>query len=152
MSSMESSSSWRYISAVKRLSIVLSGTNLLEQILWRDIYARTWRIFSRESCCTLFRSFVLTIFIVEKTRSTAALLNGSNSSDSMKMVVGLVTCSAVALTFSRSLKTFWLTFLHMRNKCKIINVQRNNKASCDDYCEEFLKMSFNAIKYYVFFI
>ena len=23
---------------------------------------------------------------------------------------------------------------------------------CDDYCEEFLKMSFNAIKYYVFFL
>ena len=97
MSSMESSSSWRYISAVKRLSIVLSGTNLLQQILWRDIYDRTWRIFSRESCCTLFRSFGLTIFIVEKTRSTAALLNGSNSSDSMKP-------PAVALTFFRSLK------------------------------------------------
>ena len=81
MSSMESSSSWQYISAVKRLSIVLSGTNLLQQILWRDIYARTWRIFSRESWCIIFRSFVLTIFMVEKTRSTAALLNGSNSTD-----------------------------------------------------------------------
>jgi len=23
--------------------------------------------------------------------------------------------------------------------------------SCGDYCEEFLKMSFNAIKYYVFY-
>ena len=33
----------------------------------------------------------------------------------------------VALTFFRSLKTFRLTFLRMRNKCKIINVQRNDK-------------------------
>ena len=34
----------------------------------------------------------------------------------------------VALEFSRSLKTFRLTFLRMLNKCKIISVQRNNKA------------------------
>ena len=34
----------------------------------------------------------------------------------------------VALTLFRSLKTFRLTFLRMRDKCKIINVQRNNKA------------------------
>ena len=34
----------------------------------------------------------------------------------------------VALTFFRSLQTFRLTFLRMRNKCKITNVQRNNKA------------------------
>ena len=33
---------------------------------------------------------------------------------------------AVALTFLRSLNTFRLTFLRMRNKCKIINVQRND--------------------------
>ena len=33
----------------------------------------------------------------------------------------------VALTFFRSLKTFPLPFLRMRNKCKIINVQRNRK-------------------------
>ena len=71
-------------------------------------------------------------------------------------------CYVVALTFFCSLKTFRLTFLHMRNKYKIINVQRNNKAfsvqmpravrqlSCDDYCEEFLKMSFKAIKYNFF--
>ena len=42
------------------------------------------------------------------------------------------TCSkktdGVALTFFRSLKMFRLTFLRMRNKCKLINVQRNNKA------------------------
>ena len=37
-------------------------------------------------------------------------------------------CSAVALKFFRSLKTLRLTFLRMRNKFKIINVQRNNKA------------------------
>ena len=36
-------------------------------------------------------------------------------------------CDVVALTFFRSLKTFRLTFLRMRNKCKIINVQRNDK-------------------------
>ena len=35
---------------------------------------------------------------------------------------------AVALTFFRSLKTFRLTCLRMRNKCKIINVQRNKKS------------------------
>ena len=34
----------------------------------------------------------------------------------------------VALKYFRSLKTFRLTFLRMRNKCKIIDVQRNNKA------------------------
>ena len=34
----------------------------------------------------------------------------------------------VALTFFRSLKTFRLTLLRMCNKCKIVNVQRNNKA------------------------
>ena len=34
----------------------------------------------------------------------------------------------VALTFFRALKTFRLTFLRMRNKCNITNVQRNNKA------------------------
>ena len=34
--------------------------------------------------------------------------------------------TVVALTFSWSLKTFMLTLLRMRNKCKIINVQRNN--------------------------
>ena len=54
-----------------------------------------------------------------------------------------------------------LTFQRMRNKCKIINVQRNGNTyinmsrvvcylSCDNYCEEFLKMSFNAIKYNFF--
>ena len=32
------------------------------------------------------------------------------------------TCTAVALTFFRSLKTFRLTFLRMRNKCQIINL------------------------------
>ena len=30
--------------------------------------------------------------------------------------------------FFRTLKTFRLTFLRMRNKCKITNIQRNNKA------------------------
>ena len=39
-----------------------------------------------------------------------------------------VDCGVVTLTFFRSLKTFRLTFLRMRNKCKIINIQRNNKA------------------------
>ena len=34
----------------------------------------------------------------------------------------------VALTFYRSLQTFRLTFLRMRDKCKITNVQRNDKA------------------------
>ena len=34
----------------------------------------------------------------------------------------------VALTVFRSLKTSRLTFLRMRNKCKIIYVQPNNKA------------------------
>ena len=34
----------------------------------------------------------------------------------------------VALTFFRSSKTFRLTFLRMRDICKIINVQRNVKA------------------------
>ena len=34
----------------------------------------------------------------------------------------------VALTFFQSLKTFRLMFLHMHNKCKIISIQRNNKA------------------------
>ena len=44
-------------------------------------------------------------------------------------IIGRLRLSyAVALTFFRSLKTFRLTFLRMRNKCKIINVQRNNKA------------------------
>ena len=43
-------------------------------------------------------------------------------------VVGTVhTGGVVALTFFRPLKTCRLTFLHMRNKCKIVNVQRNNK-------------------------
>ena len=36
--------------------------------------------------------------------------------------------TVVALTFFMSLETFLLTFLRMRNKCKIINVQQNNKA------------------------
>ena len=34
----------------------------------------------------------------------------------------------VALTFFRALKTFRLTFLRMRDICKIINVQRKDKA------------------------
>ena len=39
-----------------------------------------------------------------------------------------VNGTVVALTFFRSLKTFRLTFLRMCNKCKIINVQRKDKA------------------------
>ena len=34
----------------------------------------------------------------------------------------------VALENFRSLKTFQLTFLRMRNKCNVINNQRHNKA------------------------
>ena len=36
--------------------------------------------------------------------------------------------NGVSLTFFRALKTFRLTFLRKPNKCKITNVQRNNKA------------------------
>ena len=37
-------------------------------------------------------------------------------------------CSGVALKFFRALKTFQFTFLRMRDKCKIINVQRKDKS------------------------
>ena len=39
-----------------------------------------------------------------------------------------ITHNGVALKCFRSVNTFRLTFMRMRNKCKIINVQRNNKA------------------------
>ena len=45
-----------------------------------------------------------------------------------RTVLGPLGCGIEAFTFFRSLKTFRLTFQRMRNKCKIINVQRNNKA------------------------
>ena len=37
-------------------------------------------------------------------------------------------CGGVALTFFPALKTFQLTFLRMRDKCKIIDVQRKDNA------------------------
>ena len=43
-----------------------------------------------------------------------------------------------ALTFFRSLKTFRLTFLRMRNKCKIINIQRKIKHFQYKYHELFV--------------
>jgi len=39
-----------------------------------------------------------------------------------------VMIADVALTFFRSLKTSQLTFLRMRDICKIVNVQRKDKA------------------------
>ena len=44
------------------------------------------------------------------------------------LILAMCLSNDVALTFFRSLKTFRLTFLRMRNKCKITNVQRNKKA------------------------
>ena len=39
-----------------------------------------------------------------------------------------------ALTFSRQLKSFRVTFLRMHDKCKIINVLRNAKNHCQGLC------------------
>jgi hypothetical protein len=60
----------------------------------------------------------------QSANTQVTLMRGHNQQSS---TISLAR-SAAALTFFQSLKTFRLTFLRMRNKCKIINVQRNNKA------------------------
>jgi len=72
------------------------------------------RAHARNVC--LFAIFVFgTMYVDDKSPSTQRIYFRTRS-------IG------VALTFFRALKTFRLTFLRMRNKCKITNVQRNNKA------------------------
>ena len=104
------------------------------------------RAHARNFC--LFATFVFgTVYVDDKDSSTQRIYFRTRS-------IG------VALTFFRALKTFRLTFLRMRNKFKSLMSSKKTKhfrykchelfVNCDHYCEEFLKMSFNAIKYYVF--
>ena len=71
--------------------------------------------------------FLLSLGNRRRSSARPICLGFSVSTELARRLLGGRSCTFVALTFSRSLQTFRLTFLHMRDKCKIIIVQRNDK-------------------------
>ena len=67
----------------------------------------------------------------ERAQLVAGLQKEVRRLEDRKNVLEYRCKSAVALTYFRSLSSFRMTFLRMRNKYKIFNLQRNNKDVLD---------------------